>query len=515
MGRKNSDPYSDTMMHYLNEYNSLIRQAKEYRYENGIPSVDEANCYKAAAAVCRKIADYQDAEVVREKWLLLAKKSEDMMVDIVNYLNPKPVKQSSQYRHQSSNISSLFSPNLRTSYGSQSVQPSSQFAQSTVQPIVQPTTRPTVQQTAQPAVQPAVHAFQNTQQGQEKEAPKKTTTIPSTDPDDPRPYTTTPTGFTTRNAWPPHVTAETIEGWYIKNMPDHDFTDVTGMDELKGKMMKILTRINMQQTCLEMGLDPFTCYLLYGPPGTGKTFLIEAFAAELMKREFKFIQLSSANIHQSLVGVSEKVIEIAFQEAIDNAPCAIYIDEFEGVSVSRDSNAQGHEKRLTIALIEEYNKLKNSHKPIIMLAASNHPNNIDIAWIDRMNSRLLLPLPSEEIRKGYFVSKFSKYNLTDGLDFDYMVDNTDNFSFRDMDSVKDMLLDQILLDLSDEYKVLNENGEIDYSKTDEPARDAVASGKKDISKEMFDSVLRQYSSSPKEDILAELEEYETRVKNQG
>lgn len=470
MANFNHNPYSDTMNRFTREYNNLLRQAMEYRRAYGVPSVDEGNCYKAAAAVCKQIADYQSTRETREKWLLLQKDAEDKMIEIVTYLNPQMLNQAAAAQ-----------PSLSTAI---------------------PGTMPQAP-AAKPAAKPAAPAPAQTQ----NPMPDKTTTVASTDPNDPRPITTTPTGFVTRNALPPNIKAETIEGWY-QQMPDHDFSDIHGMDELKASMLKTLTRINMQQTCEEMGLNPFTCFLLYGPQGTGKTHIITAFAAELMKRGFKFIQLASGDIHQSLVGESEKIISIAFQEAIDNAPCAIYIDEFEGVSVPRDSNAQGYEKRLTIALIEEYNKLKSSHKPIILLAATNRPNMIDPAWIDRMNNTILLPLPSEENRRSFFEAKLSKYRLTDGLDLDFIIDNTDNYNYRDMDTVISSMQEELLMRLIDKYEVRDENGEIDHAKTDQAAREAVQRGECEVSREFFESILKAHKPSPKSDFMRDLEEFE-------
>lgn len=243
-------------------------------------------------------------------------------------------------------------------------------------------------------------------------------------------YTTTPSGFRTKNACK-EVPAETIEKWY-KDPPKHSLSDVTGMAFQKDLLMTKAGNLGWDQIDAALGISPVQSFFFYGPPGTGKTFLIEAFAHEMIEKGFKFIRLLGGDIHASLVGVAEKTVQIAFQEAIDNEPCIIFIDEIENVCVSRKKyNAEGHEKRLTVAFLEAFNLLKESGKRAIFMGATNYPSQVDEAMLDRI-TLVPVPLPDEEMRQDFFGRKFKTLPTEAGFSVEDMADCTDNYSFRDL-----------------------------------------------------------------------------------
>lgn len=356
----------------------------------------------------------------------------------------------------------------------------------------------------QGGVHPAPPPFVNNGGGQP-------TAAPTSAPPEGGNFVKTKSGFVTRNA-SREVPAETIEKWY-KPAPIMDFSAVIGMAEMKERLMEIAEKHKWEETNKLLGISPFSCCLFYGPPGTGKTFIIEAFVAELMKDGFTYMQLQSADIHASYVGVAEKTVQTAFREAIDHAPCVIYIDEFEDVSVERnDPKAEGHEKRLTVALIEEYNTLLKAGKPIILLAATNHPRKMEMAWIDRFNQtggRFLLPLPSEEQRKLYFEHKMKLFPLTEGLTIDRMVDETDNYSYRDLDGLTGAIQAAMLAKAK---KKCRADGN-DIGKIDPIIRDMFKNKELTLSLEEFEELRRSKPASPKEEIIRALREYDERAAN--
>ena len=148
-----------------------------------------------------------------------------------------------------------------------------------------------------------------------------------------RTLTTTPSGFSTYNARQ-DVSAAVIESWF-KSVPKHDMSEVTGMEDIKNELSVLVDDALWEKTSEAVHYESEHGILFYGPPGTGKTFIIEAFISELMKRGYKYIQLLGGDISSSLVGVAEKIIETAFQEAVDKAPCVIFIDEIEAVCKER------------------------------------------------------------------------------------------------------------------------------------------------------------------------------------
>ena len=284
--------------------------------------------------------------------------------------------------------------------------------------------------------------------------------------------TRTDSGFSTRNA-NEDVSAETIESWY-QPKPDNNLNALVGMQDLKTRLINEVASMGWSKTDAALGISSVQSYFMYGPPGTGKTMFIEAFAGTMMDRGFKFLKLTGSEIHNKYVGGSEKIVTAAFNEAIDaateNPGCIIFMDEVEGVCVNRSkSNIQSYEIKLTVAYLEAWNNLRKSGKRVVFFGATNHPGDVDPAMLDRVNM-IRLPLPDEDAREKYF-KRLTEKNLTlePGFTCADMVEGTDNFSFRELDSLKNSILVQLRDQLTrDESNwVLDEKGGKDQDATDE------------------------------------------------
>ncbi|MCD7760205.1 MAG: ATP-binding protein, partial [Clostridiales bacterium] len=289
------------------------------------------------------------------------------------------------------------------------------------------------------------------------------------------------------------------------------------MEDLKAQLIDEAATFGYNRTDEMLEIDLLQSYLFYGPPGTGKTFLIEAFAHKMMDEfGFKFIQLNGGDIHASLVGVAEKTVNIAFQEAIDNAPCIFFIDEVEGVCVGRSSGkAEGHEKRLTVAFLEAYSMLKESGKRVVFMGATNHPGQVDEAWMDRIKKKMRIPLPSEEAREFYFAHKFGSLMLEDGFTFGDMAADTDNYSYRDLDSLRDTMAVRMKKQAIDACAVYDADGKVDPEQTDLAVSEALENGDVRLTRALFDATRAELPPSDKTKIRKELEEFEEYLRAQG
>ena len=443
--------YENDMSRLSAEYNTYVAQAKNTNRRNGYaPSKEEYEFYVSASEVARKISAMNTSQrAVSKQWTERAHLCEQRALDLLRVLRP----QSEPKPSAASSAPSGAADNNDRNRATQSA-PSSQ-AKGTV--------------------------------------------------------TTTSSGFTTRNA-SEDVSAETIEKWY-KPMPDHGFDDIVGMDDLKQTIREeILENIGWEDTDDLLKISKLKSFLFYGPFGTGKSFFIEAIARELMEKGFKFIQLSGADVHDSYVGVGEKVVRTAFQEAVDNAPCILFCDEFENMCAERDGNTEGHEKRLSVAFMEAYNLLGAAKKPIVFLAATNYPDKIEHAMLSRINSYILVPLPSEEVREKYFRDSVGKLiHFDDDVDASYMADVTDNYSFRDMKKISNKLKVVIKNMARDSFSVYDDDGNRIAEESDKQVSDAIREGKVVITKDLFDSVKESEKPEKKSDILASIEEFEKKI----
>lgn len=323
----------------------------------------------------------------------------------------------------------------------------------------------------------------------------------------------TSSGFKTKNAVK-DVPAETIEGWY-KEKPNHGFDDVTGMDELKKRLVDEAASIGWNRIDEVLHISPVQSYFFYGPPGTGKTYLIEAFANEFMEKGFKYIRLLGGDIHASLVGVAEKTVQIAFREAIDNEPCLIFIDEIEDVCVDRNSSkAEGHEKRLTVAFLEAYNLLRESGKRVIFMGATNHPGQVDSAMLDRVKL-IRIPLPDQAAREAYFARKLDTLTLEDGFSYTDMAIATENYSYRDLIRLQDSIAIKTKHQAIENYRVETNSGDLDQEQTDIAGSGALIGGAMILTRALFDESREETPPSDKSRILAELSAFEERIAAQN
>ena len=334
------------------------------------------------------------------------------------------------------------------------------------------------------------------------------TPIPQNEP------TTTASNFVTKNACE-DVSAETIEKWY-KTQPSKSFEDITGMEALKERLMKETSQLGWTRVDNQLKIPPVQSYFFYGPPGTGKTSIIHAFAHEMMEKndKFRFLQLMGGDIHASLVGVAEKTVQIAFQEAVDNEPCLIFIDEIENVCVDRQKNGiQGHEARLTVAFLEAYNILLESGKRVIFMGATNHPGLVDEAMMDRIKL-IKVPLPDEPARAKYFTKAFDNLVLEEGFTIDDMVNRTDNYSYRDMNRLSESIALKMKDAVTADYRIFDADGNLDQEASDKAASDALKEGKVLMSRDMFIEAQKENVPSDKSRIREELRAFEERSAHQ-
>lgn len=347
------------------------------------------------------------------------------------------------------------------------------------------------------------------------EAPARAADIPQRAGSDPmtKGPGQTGSGFQTKNAVK-DVPAETIEGWY-QEKPRHSLDDVTGMDELKERLRDEAASIGWNRIDEVLHISPVQSYFFYGPPGTGKTYLIEAFASELMDRGFKYIRLLGGDIHASLVGVAEKTVQIAFKEAIDNEPCLIFIDEIEDVCIDRNSSkAEGHEKRLTVAFLEAYNLLRESGKRVIFMGATNHPGQVDSAMLDRVKL-IRIPLPDEEAREAWFARKLDTLTLEDGFSFSDMAAATDNYSYRDLIRLQDAIAIKTKRRTIEHYRVETNSGDLDQEQTDIAGSGALLGGAMILTRALFDETRVEIPPSDKSRSLTELRDFEENISAQN
>ena len=165
-----------------------------------------------------------------------------------------------------------------------------------------------------------------------------------------------------------------------KDMPKTTFADVAGADEAVEELEEIKDFLASPETFQAVGAKIPKGVLLYGPPGTGKTLLARAVAGEA---GVPFFSISGSDFVEMFVGVGASRVRDLFEQAKQNAPAIIFIDEIDAVGRHRGAGlGGGHDEReqtLNQMLVEMdgFDVKQN----VILIAATNRPDILDPALL--------------------------------------------------------------------------------------------------------------------------------------
>ena len=301
------------------------------------------------------------------------------------------------------------------------------------------------------------------------------------------------------------VDSDEVKSWF-KEMPKVSFEDVVGMHELKKKLRGCIEDSKLQKIRKYLGIRNQKAYFFVGPPGCGKTYLIEAFAHELVaNKEYKYMSLDGSDILSKYVGDAEKTITRLFEEAEKNAPCIVFIDEIDGICKSRSiKDLPEYAASITTAFLTGYNRIKSLDLPIVFIGATNYPTKVDNAMMDRVEI-INVPFPDKEGRALKFRQELGKsLKLKNGFIFEDMADATEDqeneYNYRDIER------------LCEEMKVLAIQDVLNIYNDEDKAISAMQTGEYSISRELFDKAREKCTPTPKQAIKKEILEWNKLIK---
>jgi cell division protease FtsH len=165
-----------------------------------------------------------------------------------------------------------------------------------------------------------------------------------------------------------------------KDTPKTTFADVAGADEAIEELQEIKEFLQNPAKFQAIGAKIPKGVLLYGPPGTGKTLLARAVAGEA---GVPFYTISGSDFVEMFVGVGASRVRDLFEQAKQNAPCIIFVDEIDAVGRQRGAGlGGGHDEReqtLNQLLVEMDGF--DARGGIILIAATNRPDILDPALL--------------------------------------------------------------------------------------------------------------------------------------
>lgn len=209
------------------------------------------------------------------------------------------------------------------------------------------------------------------------------------------------------------------------------FSAIAGMEDLKSLVkVDIIDALNQKEKYKRYGITIPNGMLLYGPPGCGKTFFAEKIAEEIGA---KFYQLKPSDIQSKWVNASQENVKDLFNDARENAPSIIFIDELDAIVPSRDTDNISH---MNTSIVNEFLAQMNncSEDSIFIIGATNRPSAIDRAVLrsGRLDKHIYLPPPDLEARRKMFELYLSKRPIEKDIDYIQLAKNTNNFVSSDI-----------------------------------------------------------------------------------
>ncbi|BFZ23961.1 hypothetical protein BsWGS_26999 [Bradybaena similaris] len=209
------------------------------------------------------------------------------------------------------------------------------------------------------------------------------------------------------------------------------WTDIAGLEFAK-KTIKEIVVWPMLRPDIFTGLrGPPKGLLLFGPPGTGKTLIGKCIASQ---SKSTFFCISASSLTSKWVGEGEKMVRALFAVARCNQPAVIFIDEIDSLLSQRSDAEHESSRRIkTEFLVQLDGAATNSDDRILVIGATNRPQEIDEAARRRFVKRLLIPLPEAIARSQIIRNLMSQQTarLTEE-DIQAIVDKTEGYSGADM-----------------------------------------------------------------------------------
>jgi len=226
---------------------------------------------------------------------------------------------------------------------------------------------------------------------------------------------------------------EPISG-YDKTGGGITYEDIGGLeDEIQRVREMVELPMKHPQIFKKLGIEPPQGVLLHGPPGTGKTLLAKAVANETSA---SFFSIAGPEIISKYYGESEQQLREIFEDAKDDSPSIIFIDELDSIAPKREDVTGEVERRVVAQLLTMMDGL-DSRGQVIVIAATNRVDSVDPALRrpGRFDREIEIGVPDEVGRKEVLQIHTRGMPLSDGVDLDHLADETHGFVGADIESL--------------------------------------------------------------------------------
>ena len=185
------------------------------------------------------------------------------------------------------------------------------------------------------------------------------------------------------------------------------------------------------ETWRAQGVDVPRSLLLTGPPGTGKTQIGRTLANE---GGLGFLAATTADVKASFLGQSGNQVKLLFQRARTQAPVIFFLDELDIIAPVRAGANDPLTDEIVGQLLQEMDGIQAQDSQVFLLAATNHPENVDRAILSRFRETVVIPLPDEDGRNRLLTIMLGKKRLGFNLEENVatLAARTEGMSGRDL-----------------------------------------------------------------------------------
>lgn len=230
------------------------------------------------------------------------------------------------------------------------------------------------------------------------------------------------------------VRTEEMEGLEVEQ-PTLTFADVAGMDEVKAALHRsFLLPLQNPEMYRKFGKRIGGGLVLYGAPGCGKTFLARALAGEIGAR---FVNVALSDVLDMWYGESERKLHELFESARRRAPTVLFFDEVDALGQRRTQLKGAAGRTLVNQLLSEMDGFAGKSDEVFLLAATNHPWDLDPALRrpGRFDRLVFVPPPDAPARKKTLELKLAGKPVAAGLDLTAAARSAEGYSGADLQAV--------------------------------------------------------------------------------
>lgn len=212
------------------------------------------------------------------------------------------------------------------------------------------------------------------------------------------------------------------------------FDDVAGCEESLLEICKLITHIRHPEIYRQIGVTAPRGILLHGPPGCGKTLVANAIAGEL---NANYIKLATTEIVSGVSGGSEEKLREVFDQAVENSPSVLFLDEIDAVMGKRENASKEMERRIVSQLLTCLDDLSEKDACVLVLGATSRPDYLEPALrrAGRFDHEVCLGMPDSQARGKILRILTKNMALNEDVDINKVALLTPGFVGADLQSV--------------------------------------------------------------------------------